>query len=111
MLAATLPLVLLPPISLPTTPSETPTFGPPTPLEANGRVIDVGSDIGHAGPLFVDFDGDGLGDLLVSSFRGNIRVFKNVGTAGDPVYEEQGNKAYQQPEGAVVKNLLTLSSQ
>ena len=40
--------------------------------------------------MLVDHDGDGRLDLLVSSFRGNIRFFKNVGTRTVPVFEEKG---------------------
>lgn len=60
----------------------------PVRLEAGGEPIDTSKDIGHAGPLFVDHDGDGLSDLLVSSFRGTIRFFKNVGTRREPKFEE-----------------------
>ncbi len=60
----------------------------PVRLKADGELIDTGKDIGHAGPLFRDQDGDQLPDLLVSSFRGNIRFFKNVGTATEPEFKE-----------------------
>jgi len=60
----------------------------PVRLKADGKFIDTGADIGYAGPLSVDHDGDGRKDLLVSAFRGNIRFFKNVGTAAEPVFEE-----------------------
>ena len=73
----------------------------PIRLKADGELIDTGRDIGHAGPIFPDHDRDGRPDLLVSSFRGNIRVFKNVGTAGDPVYEEQGK--LQQKDGSDIR--------
>ncbi len=61
----------------------------PVQLKADGKLIDTGADIGHAGPMFTDHDGDGLPDLLVSSFRGNIRFFKNVGTRSKPKFKEQ----------------------
>ena len=76
-------------------------FEAPVQLKADGVVIDTGEDIGHAGPLVRDHDGDGLPDLLVSSFRGNIRFFKNVGAASDPVYEEQGK--LQQVDGSDIR--------
>ena len=61
----------------------------PVRLKADGEFIDTGKDIGYAGPLFVDHDRDGKPDLLVSSFRGNIRFFKNVGTLRQPKFEEK----------------------
>ena len=61
----------------------------PVRLKADGVFIDTGKDIGYAGPLFVDHDRDGKTDLLVSSFRGNIRFFKNVGTRRQPKFEEK----------------------
>ena len=66
------------------------TFADPEPLKADGEVIDVGADIGHAGPQFRDLDGDGKTDLLVSSFRGTIEFFRNVGTNVAPEYKSQG---------------------
>ncbi|MEM9378299.1 MAG: hypothetical protein AAGB93_00010 [Planctomycetota bacterium] len=65
-------------------------FERPVELTADGAIIDVGADVGHAGPLLRDHDGDGRTDLLVSSFRGTIEVFRNVGTNERPAYESQG---------------------
>ncbi len=61
----------------------------PVRLEADGAFIDTGKNIAYAGPLVRDHDGDGLPDLLVSAFGGNVRVFKNVGTRAKPEFEEQ----------------------
>ncbi len=48
--------------------------------------IDV--DQGYAAPLMVDFDGDGLADLLVGQFgEGKLRVYKNVGTKKEPKFQ------------------------
>ncbi len=66
-----------------------PELDKPVRLEADGAVIDTGKDIAYAGPQFVDHDSDGLPDLLVSAFRGNIRFFKNVGTRAIPEFKEQ----------------------
>ena len=63
-------------------------LAPPVRLEADGAHIDTGEDIGYAGPLVKDHDGDGLPDLLVSAFRGNIRFFRNTGTRAKPVLVE-----------------------
>ena len=60
----------------------------PIRLRAGETLIDTGKDIGYAGPLVRDHDRDGLPDLLVSSFRGNIRFFRNVGSRSEPVLAE-----------------------
>lgn len=55
-------------------------------VEAAGAPIDV--DLGHAAPLFRDFDGDGLEDLLVGQFGdGLLRVYRNVGRRGAPAFD------------------------
>lgn len=48
--------------------------------------IDV--EIGHAAPFFVDFDGDGLSDLLVGQFgKGKLRVYRNTGSKAAPRFD------------------------
>jgi len=65
-------------------------------VKAGGSFIDV--EVGHAAPLFRDFDGDGLEDLLVGQFgSGKLRVYRNVGTLGAPKFAE--HKLFQ-AEGA-----------
>ena len=60
-------------------------FAPPVRLEAAGKPIDT--EVGHAAPLVVDFDGDGKNDLLVGQFGGGILWFyKNIGTNAQPKY-------------------------
>ena len=59
----------------------------PVRVECGGKPIDV--EHGHAAPLFADFDGDGLEDLLVGQFGGGkLRVYKNVGARGAPRFED-----------------------
>lgn len=65
-------------------------FDAPVALKADGAIIDVGKDAGHAGPHLWDHDGDGKTDLLVSSFRGTIELFRNVGTNVEPSYQGKG---------------------
>ena len=49
-------------------------------------MIDVGKG---AYPVFTDWDGDGLMDLKVRDFEGRVTLFRNVGTAQDPIFEQQ----------------------
>ena len=56
-------------------------------LEAGGAPIDV--EVGHAAPYFVDFDGDGVKDLLVGQFgSGKLRIYKNVGSNKQPKFDK-----------------------
>ena len=60
-------------------------LGSPFRVEAGGKPIDV--DVGHAAPLVVDFDGDGIQDLLVGQFgSGKLRIYRNTGSNGKPVF-------------------------
>lgn len=63
-----------------------PWFEPPFRASAGGESIDV--EIGHAAPLYTDFDGDGVSDLLVGQFgNGRLRIYRNLGTLGAPRFE------------------------
>jgi hypothetical protein len=56
---------------------------PPVRLEANGKPIDT--DTGHAAPFVIDFDGDGVQDLLVGQFGdGLLWIYRNEGTNAKP---------------------------
>ena len=60
-----------------------PELAPPVRLEAGGKPIDT--EIGHAAPLVVDWNGDGKRDLLVGQFgRGILWIFLNEGTDAAP---------------------------
>jgi hypothetical protein len=85
-------------------------FAPPVRLEANGVPIDV--TIGHAAPYIIDFDGDGVRDLLVGEFgdvdfpverlpkrlqeaakkssysQGKLRIYRNHGTDAKPLFKD-----------------------
>lgn len=55
-------------------------------LTCAGQRIDVG---GYAAPLLVDWDGDGLLDLICGQFDyGRIRFYPNSGTPGSPQFLE-----------------------
>lgn len=62
----------------------------PVRLKAGEEFIDSGEYIAHSGPLFADVTGDGLPDLLVGNFKGHVQVYENVGTRGEPLFEDKG---------------------
>lgn len=49
------------------------------------QMIDIGKG---AYPVFTDWNEDGLMDLKVKDFEGRSMVFKNVGTASQPAFEQ-----------------------
>ncbi|HEX6812813.1 MAG TPA: VCBS repeat-containing protein [Planctomycetota bacterium] len=62
-------------------------FETPFRVQAGGAPINV--EIGHAAPYVVDFDGDGVRDLLVGQFgQGRCRIYKNTGTNAAPQFGE-----------------------
>ena len=61
---------------------------PPVMIEAGGKPIDVGAEIGHAAPFVADFDGNGKPDLLVGHFRGNLRIYPNEGGKNQPIFKD-----------------------
>jgi hypothetical protein len=59
----------------------------PIPLEVAGKPLDV-ERMGHAAPFVGDVDGDGVKDLLVGEYyRGQLRIYKNLGTNRQPRFE------------------------
>lgn len=73
-------LILLPLLVL----ADLPLFREPVMVQADGVILDVGiiSD-----PFMIDWDGDGLDDLLVGQFvPGKVSFYKNIGTSGNPVF-------------------------
>ncbi|HET6881793.1 MAG TPA: VCBS repeat-containing protein [Pirellulales bacterium] len=59
----------------------------PIRLEAGGKPIDIES--GGAAPWFGDFDGDGLGDLLVGQTEGGkLRFYRNCGNGTQPRFDD-----------------------
>jgi hypothetical protein len=57
-------------------------------LLADGTPLEVGT-IGHAAPVYHDFDKDGVPDLVVGEYEdGACRIFRNYGTATNPVFRD-----------------------
>lgn len=72
-----------------------PAFGPYSWIEANGGKIDVGY---YGSPCIVDWDGDGLKDLVMGQFTsGKIRFYANSGSNDSPVFT---GFSYIQSDGA-----------
>ena len=73
-------------------------FEKPFRVQAGGKPIDV--DIGHAAPYVVDFDGDGVRDLLVGQYHeGRLRIYRNEGSDSSPQYGEPKMFEARVPEG------------
>ncbi|MGQ0633067.1 MAG: FG-GAP repeat domain-containing protein [Planctomycetaceae bacterium] len=61
-----------------------PELEPPRQITALGEPIDIQRE-GQGCPVFADFDGDGLADLLVGeAFSGRLRIYRNLGTSKEP---------------------------
>jgi hypothetical protein len=61
-------------------------FSDPVLIHAGGQPIDMGPQIGYAGPTLHDANGDGLLDLYVGSFQGKILLSMNVGKPNSPAF-------------------------
>ncbi len=65
--------------------ADLPTFASPFFVKANGVDLVVTASIPD--PCVVDWDGDGLKDLVIGQFAyGKIRFYPNSGTNADPVF-------------------------
>lgn len=63
-------------------------FLPAVRIEAGGKPIDI--DLGGfsgGAPFVVDFDGDGLNDLIVGAGWGKLQVYRNLGTKAEPRFD------------------------
>jgi len=72
-------------------------FAPSTNIQCAGVAIDVQY---FGSPCVVDWDGDGLKDLITGQFYyGNIRFYKNEGTNEAPVFN---TFSYLQADGSSI---------
>jgi hypothetical protein len=61
---------------------------PPVKITAAGTPVEA--HMGHAAPFLVDFDGDGVKDLLVGQFgEGKLAIYKNIGTNKVPKFDRK----------------------
>ena len=75
--------------------ADPPSFREPVIVQADGANIVVNL---MADPFMVDWDGDGLNDLLVGQFApAKVRFYKNVGTNRNPEFTFSN---YLQADGA-----------
>ena len=59
---------------------------PPFRIEAKGQPIET--EGGNAVACLLDFDGDGVRDLLVGQFHeGPMRIFRNIGNNAAPKFD------------------------
>ncbi len=78
--------------------ADAPTFAAPVHVLANGVPLTVSA---HAAPSVVDWDGDGVKDLLVGQYTGgNIRLYINSGTNSSPVFTTY---SYMQADGSIIQ--------
>ena len=58
------------------------------PIRINDGKIPINVDACHAAPLYVDYDEDGVKELLVGQFgQGKLRVYENKGTEKEPLFD------------------------
>jgi hypothetical protein len=68
-------------------------------IECAGQAIRVSG--GHADPCVMDWDYDGLKDLLLGEFTyGRIRFYKNVNSNSNPVFN---SFSYLEADGATIQ--------
>lgn len=79
-------------------------LGPDELVEANGVDISVGT---YSVPSYVDWNNDGLEDLIIGTGSGKVRMYLNVGTESNPQFlnyfyaQSNGSDLYCTPSGCL----------
>lgn len=64
--------------------------GNPMNFQQDFNTMWVAMDVGSSStPAVVDLDGDGLKDVVMGEYQGNINFFKNTGTPTEPLFSNQ----------------------
>ena len=64
--------------------------GNPMTFQQDFNTMWVSMDVGSSStPAIVDLDGDGLKDIVMGEYQGNINFFKNTGTPTEPLFSNQ----------------------
>jgi hypothetical protein len=81
-------------------------LNPAIPVLVAGKPLDVELE-GQAAPFVADFDGDGRKDLLVGeSYKGRLRIYRNVGTNREPRFENYRLFRDGAPDGRIWANCI-----
>jgi hypothetical protein len=78
-------------------------LAPPFRVQVGDKPVDA--SVGHAAPFVMDFDGDGLPDLLMGQYSDcQLRIYRNVGTKAEPkfkafAYFKAGGREIRLPGG------------
>jgi len=87
--------LLLPLLVLAVSALAVPDYEPPFRISADGDPIEL--SIGHANPLIVDWNEDGLKDLILGQFSGGkLRYYQNDDSNDSPMF---GSYTYLQADG------------
>jgi hypothetical protein len=75
-----------------------------------GSVNNPADEFGHAAPFLADIDGDGRRDLIVGSFGGRFRFYRNTGSDAAPLFPKEFTWLQSVDEPAQVKIYCCVAS-